>query len=294
MRKYSILLVILVAVFAKAQEKTERDTVVSVNDVENVLITEMNGGVKVKIKGTGENKDYVYFYKQEPKKDAKIKVTKDWELRLPFTKSDTADVRNRHKRNKWSIVSGSFYFGFNNTVDETINERTTASMEIAWDRILGIQYKPYAKGPSVSLGLGVGWKNIGFKDCNLYFGGNRDGVYVGQYEGDEIPKRSRLKVFSLRVPLMVSQKFGDGFRISAGAVMNVNTHASVKDEYLCDYVRVEESFSGVPVKKVTWDIMGTLNWQCLGLYAKYTPQTLFEAGKGPQFKMFTLGFGIFM
>ncbi len=293
MKKLSILWLLVIPFCVNAQEKVVCDTVTNVSNVGNVIITETGGGVKVEIKGTGGDKDYVYSYKHEAKPNSKISITQDWNLRLPFSKSDT--VPSRKKRNKWDIISGSLYFGYNNTIEKTIGEKTTSSMEIAWDRIIGLQYKPMAKGPAFSLGFGVGWKNYGFKDRNNYFAGNRNEIYIGKYEGEQIPQSSRLKVFSLRVPFMVSQKLVYDFKLNAGVVMNVNTHASIKNCYLReDDVKVEESFSGVPVRKVSWDLMGSLNWNCLGVYVKYSPQTLFKAGKGPQFKTFTIGFGLFM
>lgn len=293
MRKITFLLSLMVVVCLNAQDKVECDTVTNVKNAGNVIITETGGGVKVLIKGAGDDKDYVYSYKQSASPDSKISISQDWNLHLPFTKSSVSG--NKKKRSKWSVVSGGFYFGYNNTVDETIGEKTTSSMEIAWDRILGMQYKPFANGPAFSLGFGVGWKNIGFKDTYKCFSGDRNQIYIGQFDEERIPKSSRLKVFSLRVPFMASHKLFPDLRLSAGTIMNVNTHASVKNCYLReDDVKVEESFSGVPVRKVSWDVMGALSWDCIGVYVKYCPQTMFKSGKGPQFKTFSIGFGLFL
>ncbi len=296
MKKFTFLLAVVTAFTMYSQGNTANDTVAAISDVKNVVITEVNGGVKVEVSGTDKSKNYVYSYKHEAKPEGKVSVTQDWGLRLPFSKSDTSRVYKR-KRHKWAVVSGGFYIGFNNAVDDVpeLGVKAGSSVEIAWDRILGLQYHPFAKGPRLAVGFGVGWKNFKIKDSYNCFVGDKNGIELEQFGNEMIPKYSRLKVFSLRVPFTVRQNLGEGFSLTAGAVMNLNTHASVKNCYLeKDGTKVERSFSGVPVRKVTWDVMGSLNYECLGLYVKYSPKTYFEIGKGPQFKSLAIGFGIFL
>ena len=296
MRKYLFLTVMIMCLTVNAQDVVVSDTVARVEDAKCVVITEVDGGVKVEVKGAGVDKDYVYSYKHETKSNSKITVSQDWKLKLPFSSSDTVSIEGNGevKRNKWAVVTSGFYFGFNNTIDETINERTTSSFEIGWDKVLGLQYKPWKKGPSFTLGVGIGWKIYGYDNTNLCFDGSREQIYIANYKENEIPKSSDLEVFSFRIPLTIEQKLGSSISINASAIMNVNAEAWVKKEYYIDYVKIEESFRGVPVRKVTFDVMGAINWKCLGVYVKYSPQTLFEKGKGPQFKTLSLGLGLFL
>lgn len=291
MRNLFCVLAVMAVFGMNAQEVAESDTVANVKDVNNVVITEVNGGVNVTLKGVGDDKEYVYSYKHEVKPNSRVAVSQDWELNLPFKKSS---FRKNKKRSKWAVVSGGIYMGFNSAVGDNpdLGVKMGSSVELAWDRILGVQYHPYAKGPYFSLGFGLGWKNYRISDSFKCFAGDKEFVELGIYPEGVYPKYSRLKVFSLRVPFSIRQKLGDDFSLSVSAIMNFNTHASVKNCYMLENeTKVEESFNGAPVRKVSCDIMGALNYDCIGIYVKYTPQSIFKAGKGPEFKALTVGFG---
>lgn len=293
MKKYTFLLAVFTALCVNAQKVIVNDTVVSVNDAKKVVVTEKNGNVKVEIKGVEDDKDYVYSYRTEEKQESRLRISQDWELRLPFTKSDTTKVK-KHRFSKWALVSGGVYVGFNKAVDDNpdLGVKMGSSLELAWDRIIGLQYRPFRKGPRFSVGLGVGWKNYRITDSYNYFDKQAGNVVLEKYGDRVVPKYSRLKVFSLRVPVMVRQKLGDDFSLSAGAVMNINTHASLKSCYVLENgTKMEASQSGAPVRNVTYDLMGALRWQSLGVYVKYSPMTVFKPGRGPEFKTLSVGVG---
>lgn len=298
MRKITILLAVFAVFGVKSQNVAGVDTVANVSGAKSVVITELDNGVKVQVKGIDGKEDYVYSYKNESAGDTKISVSQDWQLRLPFTKSDTTKVSyKKKKRSKWAIVSGGVYWGNNYAVKDNpeLGVKGGSSYELAWDRILGLQYKPFAGGPSLLVGFGVGWKNFKIEDSYNCFVGDKHAIALGKFGDGVVPKYSRLKVFSLRMPFMIRQNLGEGFALSVGSVLNFNTHASIKSCYIQqDEVKVELSFNDVPVRKISYDLMAVLNYNCLGLGVKYTPQTVFEAGKGPQFKSFTICCGLFM
>lgn len=294
MKKYTFLLAVMTALCVNAQQVVVNDTVVSVDDAKKVVVTEKNGSVRVEIKGTGEDKDYVYSYKTEEKSENRLRISQDWELRLPFTKTDTARVKT-HKYSKWALVSGGIYVGFNKAVGDNpdLGVKMGSSVELAWDRVVGLQYRPFRKGPRFTVGIGVGWKNYRITDSYNHFSKQDGNVVLAKYDGQVVPKYSRLKVFSLRVPVMVRQKLGDDFAVSAGAVMNINTYSSLKSCYILeDGTKMEASVSGTPVRTVTCDLMGALSWESLGVFVKYTPMSVFKPGRGPEFKSISVGFGL--
>lgn len=290
MRNLICLSVVLFAMSVNAQNIEKADTVTNVKDVSNVVITEVDGGVNVQIKGLGEDKDYEYTYRHDVKPDSKVSVSQDWELKLPFTKSDS----KTNKPNRWSIISGGIYMGFNGVVEESMDMgvKMGSSLEFAWDRIIAVSYRPFGNGFSMSLGFGVGGKDFTIKDSRHRFVGNKNGVELGGYPDGAYPKDSQLRIFSLRVPFNVRQKLGDDFSVSASAIMNFNTNATIKTAYITENdVKIEESFKGAPVRKVSFDLMGALNYKIIGVYVKYSPQSVFESGRGPEFKALTVGFG---
>lgn len=292
MKNLICLLAVMFAVNVNAQNAEGIDTVANVKNAGNVIITEADGGVNVRIKGAGDDKDYEYTYKHDVKPDSKVSVSQDWELNLPFTKSKT---KKSAKRNKWAIISGGFYLGFNSTVGESedLGVKMVKSLELAWDRIIAVRYRPFGDGLSFSLGFGVGGKTFTIDESLYRFAGDRNKVDFGLYPEGVSPQNSKLSVFSLRVPFNVRQKLGDDFSVSASAIMNFNTNATVKSCYIVENnVKIEESFNGAPVRKVSLDFMAALNYMCVGVYVKYSPQSIFKSGMGPDFKALTVGFGL--
>lgn len=290
MKKITILLSLMVVLGMNAQSKMECDTVTSVQNVKNVIITETGDGVKVIVKGTDEKRDYVYSYKHEAKEDGKVIVSQDWDLKLPFTKSSS----NGEKRQKWAVVSGGLYMGFNSVVGESVDMgvKMGKSWELAWDRIIAVRYSPFNSGFSLSLGFGVGGKEFTINESLYRFCGDKNGVILGAYPEGVYPKDSKLNIFSLRVPFNLRQKLGDDFSVSTSVIMNLNTGAKVKSSYITENeVKIEESFDNAPVRKVSFDVMAALNYKCMGVYVKYSPQSIFKSGKGPDFKALTVGFG---
>lgn len=292
MKNLICLLAMLVAMNVNAQNTEKTDTVANVKDASNVVITEVDGGVNIQIKGAGENKDYEYTYKHDVKPDSKVSVSQDWELKLPFSKS--SNKKDKSKRWTWSVISGGIYMGFNSVVGESVDMgvKMGHSIEFAWDRIIAVSYRPFGKSFSMSLGFGVGGKDFTIKESRHRFVGNKNGVELGGYPDGAYPKDSRLRVFSLRVPFNVRQKLGDDFSVSASAIMNFNANGTVKSSYITEEdIKIEESFNGAPIRKVSFDIMGALNYKIIGVYVKYSPQSVFKPGKGPEFKVLTVGFG---
>lgn len=59
-------------------------------------------------------------------------------------------------------------------------------------------------------------------------------LVLGSYpEGADI-QFSRIKIFSWSVPMMISHKFKNGLGFDLGAIINFNTHASLKTRYKLD------------------------------------------------------------
>ena len=290
MKKIICLLAVLAAMNVNGQNTVKTDTVANVKNAGNVIITEAGGSVSVQIQGSGDDRDYAYTYKHKVKPDSKVSVQQDWELNPLFTKSSS----KKNGKGKWAVVSGGMYIGFNRAMDDNpeVGVKMGSSVELAWDRVFGLRYRPHKNGPDFLLGVGIGWKNYKISDSFVCFSGDKNLVQLGSYPEGSYPKYSRLKVFSLRVPLSVRQKLDDDFSVSLSAIMNFNTHASIKNCYLVENdIKVEESFNGAPVRDVSFDLMAALNYECLGVFVKYVPQSVFKSGKGPEFKSISIGLG---
>ena len=92
---------------------------------------------------------------------------------------------------------------------------------------------------------------------------------------------------------MFQQELGKDFSISAGAVVNFNTHASMKTKYILDGEERTYTDDNIHQRKVTVDIMGQINFKEVGLYVKYCPQDILDKTFGPAFNSISTGITLF-
>ncbi len=124
-------------------------------------------------------------------------------------------------------------------------------------------------------------------------GGIKPDVYPEEVE----PRSSRIKVFSLGIPLLISQKFGrSGMGVTAGAILNFNTHASLKTDYrTANGNEIEEYAEGFHHRRITVDLFGCLQfWKSCGLYVRYSPQSVLQGHNSPQFRPLSAGIMLFL
>ena len=120
-----------------------------------------------------------------------------------------------------------------------------------------------------------------------------DNLVLGDYpEGAEI-KFSRLKVFSLTVPLMINQSLGRKVVLSVGPVINFNTNGSSKTRYTLGGEKVKEKSNNIHQKSMTIDLMTKLRFKSIGMYAKYSPSDMLNTEFGPKFRSFSTGITLF-
>lgn len=300
--KKSALLLLLGACFcnAFAQDYEECDSVADnavdlshrVVNPDSVVIDRSNGMVSVRIYGEDGNHEYSYAYSQEMPSDSDETVSEhdDWNFDLPFVDKLT----NHSSRSRFAVSCGGFGFGFVNTIDcpPMMNTKMASSYEIFFDRIIAVSWSPMRNGTSLRLGLGLDWKNFRMTGNTRFV---KDGKFVnfGEYPPESDPKFSRLKVFALTMPVTFTQKFGKGFSFSAGAVVNFNTHASMKTKYINNNDEVTLANCNIHQRKVTVDVMGQFNFKAIGVYIKYCPMSVLDPEFGPDFKCFSTGLTLF-
>ena len=116
-----------------------------------------------------------------------------------------------------------------------------------------------------------------------------DNLVLGDYpEGAEI-KFSRLKVFSLTVPLMINQSLGS----ESGSQRRAGHHGSLKTRYTLGGEKVKEKSNNIHQKSMTIDLMTKLRFKSIGMYAKYSPSDMLNTEFGPKFRSFSTGITLF-
>ena len=122
----------------------------------------------------------------------------------------------------WNIYTGGFVIGWNNASGIDVN--MGRSMELGWLNVIGAKYNT-GHGQRITAGVGIDWRNYKLhNDVRFYQDG--DNLSIAPYPDGAEPKSSRVKVFSLTMPVLVRQRLYSTVDVFVGPVVNFNLHAS--------------------------------------------------------------------
>ena len=143
----------------------------------------------------------------------------------------------------------------------------------------------------VTTGLGMGWHSYHLAgNKHLYDNKGVTVIEETNYKYDF----NRLRTFQFTVPLLLEWQptFQNDHKtyVSVGAIGCINTYSSYKEEYIgSDGGKIKTATKGMNVVPVSVDFMAQIGHGSFGLYAKYSPFSIFEGGKGPNVRGVSLG-----
>ncbi len=287
-KRFAMLLMSVAAVMVSAQSPEPVDTLLVADKAEQVTVTSADNGVVVTITNY-DGKDMDYVYRSQMTDSAADKD--EWILNIPgFLK------RPRLYRTDTEAVSYGLYFGFINALDTPGNLDLATGRSIEWGmlNVLGWEYRPWRNGPRWSAGVGFGFSIYRTHKGGTRFYKNSDGDFVVDgYPENTQGRHSRLQIFHLDVPLMMTQRLYRKWAVRLGAVVNFNLHASANSDYDYDGIEIKESYKGLQQRKVTVGLMGAVGMTGnFALYVKYSPMSVMKSGYGPEIK--SLSFGLIL
>lgn len=288
MRKFLFMSLGLLTGALACNADTVQDTIIVVKNPDKVTIEKTDSRMSIKIEGSEDNPSYFYSEMMEVDSTA-VAITKeksrDWDFTIPFINKNAEKRKHRVE-----LCVGSFGFGVVNALNapDGMDVDMGASYELMGDNILKVDYYVAPYTTSVSLGFGMTWRNYRMTGRTRFIQEN-DFLVLGDYpEGAEI-KFSRLKVFSLTVPLMANQLLGRKVVLSVGPVINFNTHASLKTRYVLNGEKIKEKSNNIHQNRMTIDLMAKLRFRSLGIYVKYSPSDMLNTEFVPKFRSFSTG-----
>ena len=188
----------------------------------------------------------------------------------------------------WNITSGGLAFGFVDGISSEADVKMGKSFEISWLNVIGAKYNT-GHGQRISVGLGLDWKNYKLGSAER-FSVDESGVKVLPYPAGATPRKSRLKVFALELPVIIRQRIGRYVDVFAGEITNFNVHSSVVTVYDSPEGKVEESTSkGIHQAPVTFDVIAGVNYRKVGAYVRYSPCRVIKDGYGPKINTLSVG-----
>ena len=168
----------------------------------------------------------------------------------------------------WNIYSGGFVIGWVNA-PSGLDVDMGHSMELGWLNVIGAKLNT-GHGQRITMGVGIDWRN--YKLCRgTRYAWDDDHVWTDLYPTDATPRSSRLKVFSLTLPIILRQRLVNKVDLMAGAIVNFNVHGSLETVYDLDGTKITERTTRIHQVPVTADIFAGVKWSCLGAYVRYSP-----------------------
>lgn len=272
--------------------QTSQDTTIVVNNAHKVTIEKTQRSLAVKVEGSAENPSYFYSHQMEVDTTASVITTEknaDWDFTIPF-------VGKKKKSRKYFITRDitSISIGMVNAVkgSDPLNIDMGASYEVSVDNVVRTFYN-LTPSTSVSIGAGVRWRNYRMTGNTRFVKEGNNLVLDNYPEGADI-KFSRLKTFSISVPLMLNQAINHHVAISLGTVINVNTYGSLKTRYTLGDEKMVEKSKNIHQNRTTVDFTAILRFKQIGIYAKYSPSNVLNTEFGPKFNSYSAGISLYL
>lgn len=260
------------------------DTVTYLPHPEWVEVKTYGDSIHVKAKGKeyGTNYDYSYDYALSGSAD------NDWEVNLPFIKNHYERAKKR-RGGCWLSVDwfDNFYVGGVIGLDKP--EGMRGGWEIGVDNLVGLFWHAGRKGPVFSLGAGLGYRSTNFGNGMMLDQMGKTLVIVPVDE-EIASASSRLHLFRLSVPFMITQRMGCGMAIRLGAILNLNTYTSATTKIKSGRNTTKQSFHSLEQRFATPDFLGSLViCDNCGVYVRWSPVSLFSSEWGPKVKTISVG-----
>ncbi|MDE6322874.1 MAG: hypothetical protein K2L85_02000 [Paramuribaculum sp.] len=287
--KTSIISSLFLFAAINASGQTAADTIADITDASRLIITENASNVTVSIANESEGDSLTEILSRNV--DNTVIKQRYWNSPLR--------IINNNDRPKFDLCIGGPGIGWVNAVDQPdgLGLEMGKSLEISWLNMLSIKYDPWKWG-TLSFGLGLDWRNYRISTSDHRMITTEDnGIGIDSYPEGATPHGSRLKVFSLGVPIMWTQRMplrwldGSYFHITVGAIFNYNAHGSLQTKWTeADGRDAVMKTNHIGQRLFTVDFIGMvkIGWG-LNAYVRYSPQTVLRGKNRPQFKPFSTG-----
>ncbi len=260
---------------------------ITCNDITNVLVNETDKEVNVSYLDSDScSRRYDFVFADPENRSQKSYIGTKW--------SDFAINLSGNKSTRWEIVSMGPSVGWVTPTKPLpdFNASMGRSVELSWMMIAGVSVSH--RSFSVAAGLGIDWRNFVTKG-DRYFFKNPDGrISLEPYSDEMTERRSRIKIFSLQVPVVCTLRFGHNNKwgVTAGPLVNFNTSASIKTQYKMEGQSFQIKTGSIGQRPVTVDAYFAVHYDDIGLYARYSPMNMMKSKTGMDFGAFSTGIAL--
>lgn len=269
--------------------QTPADTLSKVTDATRLIITENPDGVKIKILRS-ENGDTLSELIQRSFDGPVLLEQRNWHSSLGHEISNS----------NWDLCMGGPGIGWISSAGQPsgMGAEMGKSLEISWLNMISLKYTMPCKTSGLSIGFGFDWRNYRITTSGSRFAAtDNGGIAIAPYPEGVTAHGSRLKVFSMGIPILWTQSLPfrtidrRRFCMSAGVVLNYNSHGSLLTQWTdADGNKVKHKTNHIGQRRFSVDLiaLAKIAWG-LNLYVRYSPQTVLRGPDQPKFRPFSTG-----
>lgn len=144
----------------------------------------------------------------------------------------------------------------------------------------------------MSVGGGVEWRTLALTGNSAMIKGADGRIFTGPYLPGAVPKKSRLRVFSLNLPVLFSFEVFDAVGVTFGPVFDFNVDSNIKNKYRLDGDKCKDKYKHVHSNVFNVDVLMELNVFGISFFAKYSPMSLMDKSYWPEFQTWSFGIAL--
>ncbi len=293
--RYLLVLSLLLTLKAYASAEVP-DTLISVDSPSKIIITESSQGTRITVTDNKSGTEESYLVEYTP--GAKVSTSRKSSLsifNLPGLDCMKGKEKCRCSGSKWSVGADGLCIGLTEAHSQTGGGglQWSKSFEISWLSCFNIGYS-FSRS-RIYLGLGFDWRNYKATADGRWLVASESGdVEWGEAPEDAWVRFSRLKVFSLQMPLLYQWRIPKSrLKLKLGPILNFNTYSSLKGVYEDSSGKRNEYFTkNFDRNPTTLDFFGSITYRSfLGIYVRYSPMKVLKETSPINFTPFTIGIG---
>lgn len=285
---------VLCAIRAEAQQPDVADTVKVIDKVQKVLMTRTGNTTLIAAQMNGASGKETFTYEvsvEEPSSDDIVDYISGIDLSFISlggkTKGKIKANRFPRKLKRSVIFMEHAYIGQRFNYFDKGNVKN--SVEFGIRDIIGVKWSRGRCSPEFSIGVGMSGQRYSADDGFVYSKEGSKLVVVPIAEGVQ-RKTTHFNVFTVQIPLMLTQPLGGSMKFMVGGIACLNSYAWCTTKTVEGNVKQKTVYKGLQQRLFTAEAVCALGiCNVLGVYASWSPMTLFEQQFGPQLKSWSIG-----
>lgn len=271
-----------------AQEPESPDTVKVIENAKKVIVSRTDDTTMIEVETEKDNGNEIFSYSVTVEDSISSDYDQSFDFEIPFGISKDRTKHHKHSRIVTSIFAvGHGYIGQRFNYSDKGNVKN--SIEIGFRDFIGIRWSRGRYTPSFSIGVGIGCQRYYAQDGFAYTRIGSNLVLIPVEEGYNV-KSTGLDVFNFQIPLIFTVPMGCDVKFCLGGIGCFNTYARAHTEIFNGTAKIKTTYKGIQQRLFTAELMCSLGFcDLLGVYASWSPMTLFQSPYGPQLKSWSIG-----